>query len=374
MSNLFDYLRWRGDVPLRADPFAEVDNLVLAELAYTRFHDIVPADGRWISLREAHDAFFARHTREELLALKSFTARAPLLMPEMLSGERFRDLRLCCYVDEVDRDQEVQLSAVAFLLPDGTSYLAFRGTDGTLVGWKEDFNFSFQPETEGQRRAVAWLNRAGSELRGPLRVGGHSKGGNFAVYASAFCDSRIQDRILQVYSNDGPGFRQEVTEKEGYLRILDRVFSIIPDTSVFGLLFSGKTRHHVVASSAAGITQHDALTWEVQRNRFVPAELSDTGKTIQSLLGGLIGQMNDEDRKNLTETVFALLASTGQESFRGINEQPWKSVGNVITTGLSMSREKQSELFRQLGQLGQTGSQAAADVLTKLKQTILKEK
>jgi len=374
MANLFDYLQWRGDIPLREDPFAEVDNLVLAELAYTRFQEIVPGDGRRVSLQEAHDAFFSRHTREEILAAKSFTARAPLLMPDMLSGKRFRDLELCCYVDEVDKEQDLQMSAIAFLLPDGTAYLAFRGTDGTLVGWKEDFNFSFQPETEGQRRAVAWLNRVGASLPGPLRVGGHSKGGNFATYASAFCERSIQDRILQVYSNDGPGFRQEVTEKEGYLRILDRVFSIIPDTSVIGLMFSGKVRHHVVSSSASGILQHDALTWNVRRNRFVPAQLSETGKAIQNIVSGLMDQVDDGTRKYLIDTVFGLLSATGQDSFSGISEQKWKSVESMINAGLGMPLEKSQEVLRVLGQLGQTGSQAAADYIAKLKQTFSKEK
>ena len=128
---------------LVVDTFNEVDNLVLAELVYTAFGGIVPVDGRQISLRDAADAFFRRHTHEEILAIKSYTARAPLLMEKMLEGERFRDVKLCWYLDETDTERETQLAAVTFLLPDRSAYVAFRGTDGTLVGWREDCNLSF---------------------------------------------------------------------------------------------------------------------------------------------------------------------------------------------------------------------------------------
>ena len=220
MGNIFDYLEWRCDIPFDADPFNEVDNLVLAELAYTDFRGILSMDGREISLQEACEAFFRHHTHEEILASKSFTARAPLLMEKMLCGARYRDIRLCRFLDETESARDMQLAAVTILLPDQTAYIAFRGTDGTLVGWKEDFNLSFLPETEGQRRAIQYLNRVGRDLPGSLRVGGHSKGGNLAVYAAAFCERDVQDRVLAVYSNDGPGFQEETLLTEG----LDRFF------------------------------------------------------------------------------------------------------------------------------------------------------
>ena len=215
MANIFDYLEWRCDVPLAVDPFNEVDNLVLAELVYTDFGGIVPVDGRQISLRDAADAFFRRHTHEEILAIKSYTARAPLLMEKMLEGERFRDVKLCWYLDETDTERETQLAAVTFLLPDRSAYVAFRGTDGTLVGWREDCNLSFQHETDGQRRSARYLNLVGGQLDAPMRVGGHSKGGNMAVYAAARCEPALQDRLLAVYTNDGPGFHEEMLQSEG---------------------------------------------------------------------------------------------------------------------------------------------------------------
>ena len=210
MASIFDYLQWRCDVPFSVDPFNEVDNLVLSELAYTDFKGILSMEGPDVSLAEVCKAFFERHTHEEILADKSFTARAPLLMESMLEGARYRDIRMLQYLDETDSAQGLQLAAMTFLLPDDSAYVAFRGTDSTVVGWKEDFYFSFLPETEGQRRAIRYLNQVGAEVKGTLRVGGHSKGGNLAVYAASCCEPGLQERLTAVYSNDGPGFRQEL--------------------------------------------------------------------------------------------------------------------------------------------------------------------
>ena len=367
MANLFDYLEWRGDVPLSLDPFGEVDNLLLAELAYTDFCGVVPEDGTEISVGEALRGFFSRHTREEVLADKKFTAKAPLLMEGMAQGARFRDMKLCWYLNEIDQDREEQLSAVTFLLPDGSAYVAFRGTDDTLVGWKEDFNFSYLSETAGQRRAVEYLNQAGKRLSGPILVGGHSKGGNFAVYASAFCEEDVQARIQTIYSNDGPGFRQEIVDSEAYGRVLPRIVSIVPDSAVVGLLLSRKSVPQVIKSSAWGIFQHDGFTWQVKRSRFVAAPLSVLGEMTDKVLGGWLEQLDDETRRVFTRTIFSILEATGAETLSDIGEQKWKGVEAIFAAIRALPREKQQQILRILGQLGQSGGQVTAEYLAALR-------
>jgi len=361
MANIFDYLTWRGDVPFFVDPFNEVDALVLSELAYTDFGGIVPPDGTPVSVQAACDAFFSHHTEEELLSLRSYTAKAPLLLQGMVSGQRFREAKLCWYINEISRDQDLQLSAVTVLLPDRTAFVAFRGTDGTVVGWKEDFNFSFRNQTEGQSRAVQYLNRAAKALNCPLRVGGHSKGGNLAVYAASFCEAEFQDKILNVYSNDGPGFRQETADKTGYLRILPKVTRIVPDTSVIGILLTHKSKPTVVRSAASGIAQHDGFSWQVQRNRFETAAVSEKGKTVEKILSGLLEQMDDEARRTLTDTVFTLVESTGKETFSDISGQKLKSAEAMLSSLREIPKENQQEMFSLITMLGQKGGAAAAN-------------
>ena len=283
MPNIFDYLHWRCDVPFSASPFNDVDNLILSELVYTDFGGVVPDDGSAVSLTEARDRFFGLHDRAEIEARTaySYTARAPFLMDAMLEGARFRDLRLCAYETVTDKEDSTQFAAVTFLLPDGTAYLAFRGTDGTVVGWKEDLILSYRSGTSGQLRAADYLARVATLTDLPLRVGGHSKGGNCAVYAAAFAAPAIQDRIEKIWTNDGPGFREEVRSREGYQRIQPKCVSIVPDTSVIGLLLDCDCLCRVIKSTADGLIQHDGFTWECGPTDFLLAEQSRKGAYLE---------------------------------------------------------------------------------------------
>ena len=368
MANLFDYLSWRADVPFSADPFNEVDNMILSELSYARFDGIVPRDGTAVSLQDVSDAFFEAKTREEVLAEKGYTARAPLLMDGMLSGTRFADTKLCFYYSKTDIEKEAQFSAVTFLLPDGAAYIAFRGTDGTLIGWKEDFNFSFVTETEGQNRAVWYLERVMKALDPHTRVlvGGHSKGGNLAVFSAAFCEPAYQERIERIYSNDGPGFREEMIGLPGYERILPKIEKIVPDTSVIGLLLSSKAVPRVIRSSASGIVQHDGFTWNVERNRFEEAQLSTAGELIRASFSGWLEKLDDETRRSFFDTVFELAASTGKETIGEISEQKFRSTEAILNALLSLPKERRQELFTVLEAFGKSGGRTAADYLKAL--------
>ena len=359
MANIFDYLMWRGDVPFDADPFNEVDNLVLAELSYTFFEGLVPDDGTEVSLKEVCDGFFSTHSREDVSKESNPIHRTPLLMDGMLSGRRFSKTRLARYVNKVEADNDLQFSAITFRLSDGTDYVAFRGTDNTVVGWKEDFNMSYLSRTEGQKMAAEYLTQVGSSTRRPLRVGGHSKGGNFAVFASAFCGSKIQDRIITVYSNDGPGFRDEIMNTGEYKRILPKVISIVPDTSVIGMLLTSKVRHQVVKSSESGLSQHDGQTWQVERNRFVSAELTELAEYIRSTQKDWLSKIDDESRESFVNILFSIFEATGIGTFGAMKGDMLKSIESMMTFMGQLPKDKQRELMRVFGELIQSGGQVA---------------
>ena len=364
MAVLQEYLDWRADVPFSAAPFNDVDNLILATLAYTDFDGIVPSGRESVSLDLIYRSFYQTHCRENIPDHGPQIEKAPLLMDGMLSGVRFGSLEACRYINEIDSDKSAQISAVTFLLEDGTAYVAFRGTDSTLVGWKEDFNLSYLSETAGQQRAVQYLEETAAEISRPLRVGGHSKGGNFAVYASAFCS--VQDRILSVYSNDGPGFRAEIVQSDAYRRILPKLVSIIPDTSIIGLLLKSDADQKVVRSSASGIQQHDPFTWCVCRDSFERAELSEAGKIIDKAMDTWVEGMDDETRRSFTETVFSLFESTGAETFQEIGRNKARNAEVILSHLFSLAKDKQKELLMLAGQLIQSGGQAAVSQLPDL--------
>lgn len=362
MGDMHDYLSWRGDLSFDTDPFNEIDNLLLATLSYTHFDGIVPEDGRVVPLEEVRDRFFRTHDRAALKRDPSFQTKPPFLMDEMLRSRRFRDLGICCYINRVEAEKRLQMSAVTFLPGDGSCYVAFRGTDSTLTGWKEDFDLSYIAETPGQELAIAYLNRAASLQELPLRVGGHSKGGNFAVYGSSFCEPAVQDRILTIYNNDGPGFLQNVIQSEGYHRILPKIYSIIPDTSIIGLLLSSLSQPHVIKSTATGIMQHDCFTWCIQGNRFVEANLSEMGKIVERTLDTMIEETDSEDLKSLTQTFFTILESTGKETVDEISNEKLRSAKKMLSTVPFIPKKKQEEMFR-----------FAVHLLLKARQTTMEE-
>ena len=356
--NIFDYLSWRGDVPFSADPFNEVDGLVLSELAYTNFAGIVPARGE-IGLREAVELFFARTPREVVLETPGSTAPAPLLMEEMSRGPRFRDSRLMHFINVVDKDKSEQMAAVSLLLPDGSVFVSFRGTDNSLVGWREDMALSYGEATPGQKRAAAYLQNITKRFPGPLRVGGHSKGGNFSVYAASCCPPEVQDRIGVVYSFDGPGFRDEVLCSEGYRRILPRVRHLVPEGSIFGMLLTEMAERQVVISSATGFYQHDGFTWQVERNRFVRGELNETARLMDQTMDSWLDHMTDEERSSFFDTVFILLESTGHESLSGVFGQKLKSTESMLGSMVKLPKEKRKELLSFLRELVHIGGKNA---------------
>ena len=359
MNNLYDYLECRGDISLDEDPFNEVDNVVLSELAYVSYGGIVPRDGKAVSVSEVREAFFAAGQREALREESNHIVRAPLLLDSIAGGKRFGAAELTGYVDIVDTDETVQMSAVTFLLGDGTAFAAFRGTDGTVVGWKENFSMSFLPATKGQRLAVEYMNMIGRMTERPLRAGGHSKGGNFAVYASAFCDREVRDRITDIYSNDGPGFRAEVIRSEEYKSITGRVTNIVPDTSVTGMLLGSSVRPKYIKSSAYGIAQHDPTTWNVGKNRFMRSTPSDLGLFIMKSQKDWLSKLDDEDRAHFVDTLFTIIESTGAGTLDELSINRIRSSSEMWNSIRGMTKERQREMNRIIGELLHSGTQTA---------------
>ena len=363
MANIFDYLDWRGDISFDADPFNEIDALVLSELAYTKFEDAGIIGTMTVSLSEACYSFFKKHTREELLANSSYTAKAPLLMEKMLSSIRFANTKIFYYINEINTDKEAQFSATTFILDDGTAFVAMRGTDGTVVGWKEDFNLSYLDETEGQRRAVQYLDEIVSKLEYPIRVGGHSKGGNFAVFASSFCEPQAKKRIINIYSFDAPGFRQEVLNFSGFREILPKIIRVIPDTSIIGNLLTHEEQTIVVKSNASGFAQHDGFSWEVLRNSFISAKVSELGLAITKTMSDWLEQTDDEERELITDIVFTMIESTGNDTFHAMSEQKWRTAESMLASIRTIPKEKRHEFTHQISKLLHSGRHTAAEFL-----------
>ena len=368
MADILEYLDWRGDIPFEVDPFNDVDNLILAQISYTDFEGVATQDEE-LSIEEMARIYFEIHTEEEINSRDTFYKLAPMVLKKAAESRRFQGTIICHYINMISTSREEQYSAVTYRLPNGISYVAFRGTDNTIVGWKEDFNLTFMSETTGQRRAVEYVDFYFGNTDEKLMLGGHSKGGNFAVYAGAFCSPEVQDRIINVFSNDGPGFRDEILKREGYQKILPRVVSILPEESIVGVLLSSEYENHIVKSSAKNINQHDPMTWQVYGNQFVEAEkISDGSRLIDKTFRKWLATMNDEERAVFTDTLFSTIDVAGVTTLSDVSEGGLKLFTEVMKSIKHLAPERQHEVslgLKNLFRIG--GGLLASDVKNKAK-------
>ena len=349
MGNLLDYLEWRSDLTFRQSPFNEVDNLLLSELSYLDFSGIVPGpgEGTGVALYEVAEAFFARHPVGEKIELGVLLPKElPDILDKMANAPRFRDMRLSCFVDRLDTEHAHQFSAVTIETGDGRLFVAFRGTDDTLAGWREDFYMACMPEVPAQRVAVEYLDLAARQYpRRRLRTGGHSKGGNLAVYAAVFCTPATQRRIEHVWSNDGPGFFDDVLSMPEYRRIADRVTTIIPESSVVGMLLEHDEDCEVVESSQKGMFQHDGFTWEVLGTRFVRSErVSHKSRVNDLVLKEWVRNVPVEKRERFIDTLFDILEASGAITLTDLKEDRAKATEAMVRAMKDMDKETREVL------------------------------
>lgn len=367
MANILDYLDWRADIPLHIAPFNEIDGLILAELSYLPLDGVVSDNFTVrISLRQVWERAQRRVTPEKLRIL-TFEQDMELFR-KMAHSERFGTSLLTGYVTRTDTASQTQFSALTILLPDGTTYVSFRGTDGTLVGWKEDMNLSYMQQTGSQSDAIAYLNAHFRLHPRKMRVGGHSKGGNLAVYGAAFCDPLVRSRIELVQSFDAPGFREEIVDTPEYRAVLPKLRSYIPESSVVGLLLNNPAEHTIVRSNANGIMQHVTFSWEVMRDHFVETEeISRSGSLFNKALTNWISQFDDEERKLLIESVFGVLEASEAETFREIGQSKRTSYPAMFRALRHLTPEQQKILLGALSRIPGSGKAAIlneADAVT----------
>ena len=330
MGNIMDYISWRGDLTFAQSPFNEVDNLILACLSYVNL-DRIPAVTRQkgIELKKLVKEFKKLHTIKELEADKSFIRLAPFMMFEMAESVRFGNCVIRNYVNEIVTEAEQQFSAVEIVLDDGTSYISFRGTDDTIIGWKEDFNLS-TGVVPAQERAVEYMQRISDKASGMLRVGGHSKGGNLAIYGSVMCIS-VLDKILEIYSNDGPGFSKEFQESPETAEMMPKIIRIIPEYSIIGTLLEHEKQPIIVASTSRGLLQHDGFSWEVQGPGLVRRDsLNKTALRFIEILHKWIDGMDMEQKRLLIEDLFATLQASGYENLSEVQSGGLKSLAAMV--------------------------------------------
>jgi hypothetical protein len=353
MAGIFDYIEWRGDLDFHQAPFNPVDNIILTHISYFPFDRIVggPEEPEGVTIAEAAKKI-AKILKKKPEAFNDELVYRddPALMAALGFSRRYGNLELRGYVNQIDPEAEKQFSALCVLGCGGMTLISYRGTDNTIVGWKEDFNMSFSPAIPAQREAVAYLEKTASQIQGPLCLGGHSKGGNLAIYAAAFCQKNTRCRIRFVYSNDAPGFNKTVLESPGFLEIKDRIQSFVPQSSVVGMLFEHPAEYTVVKSSQTGLMQHDIFSWEVGRDDVVRMKkISQESAFLNRTLREWINGLDEEHRRRFADALYGILLSTETNSLPKLGEDWLRSASLMIQTYSGIDGETKRLITKTIG-------------------------
>ena len=373
VTTVFDYLRWRGDLTFAQDSFNEVDNLVLCIIAYLNFRRFPELKTREPDRAVLLGDVVSRMTAEDEQQGLSPNDYIPL-MKLAAESRRFGAVRMLGYEAVRDVEKEMQLDAVSFLVPDGTLFCAFMGTDMSLVGWKENLNLSFMDAVPAQTGAAAYVEDMARHCPGlPLRIGGHSKGGNLAAYAAIHLDPALQrTRLLDAYNNDGPGFRKDVTDTEEYRRVAGKLHTYIPASSIVGVLLEHTEDYVVVASNSRAVMQHEPLTWGVQGRQFIRREKrSELGKASDDVLRQWIASMSRDEREEFSESLYNMLTQGGK--LRSLEEVRQKDILRCLAAD-EKNKGIVSEIMRRLmtdvkDEVLRTAGEGLKDTAETLKET-----
>ncbi len=343
-GTILDYLIEYGDVLFAEMRFTEVDAAILCKLSYFHFDNVVPdVDSGMpsvslsnIMLMEDHDAIFEKGKYEE-------TSRK--LVELMLKGRRFKELRLACFSSCFDKEAQTQFAAITFMTGPRRMYVVFRGTDSSLIGLKEDFNLLYTDHAKCHDYAVDYLIKVSRKYSHKMYVGGHSKGGHLAVYASMNMPDDIKARIHRIYSMDGLGLRPGLMRDGRFASIEDRLYKLLPQSSLIGMMLEDDGHYEVVRSSGFSLVQHNIYTWEVDGRKFIrEKKLANNAVFIEHTFNGWVESQDDENRKRFIDGIYSLIDACQAEKLSDILGDGGKHFAVILSEIKELDEDDRKQL------------------------------
>ncbi|WP_286080774.1 Mbeg1-like protein [Parablautia intestinalis] len=343
MDNIIGYVKKWGKYTFSEKPFNEVDSLVLCQLVYLNYEKYVPAlsekntsvsmlsiceDPGWEQILE--DYWYKEHNRELFL----LAAGSP----------RFGHMKMNYYVNVIDEDRQAQFSAMTYFLSDGRIYIAYRGTDATIVGWKEDLNLAFSKPLRSQYLAVEYMEQVAGEAAGGfcpgIYAGGHSKGGNLAVYGAMNCSDEIRAKLIRIFNHDGPGFRPEIKAQGNFQAIAERIIKFIPRSSLVGMILEEESDYEVIESWGIGLFQHNTYSWKVEDGALVRAKNRTNAKVIRdAALNEWILSLTEEQTHAFVDTLYEVVSASEVSNVFEFEANWKKCLQNVLLAAKEVDEE-----------------------------------
>ena len=350
MKNMLDYIKEFGHVSFEERAFSEIDALVLTELDYLPLEKVVPIDENgenFVTVKEI--AEYMKEHKKQLFDENPMmiTQERHEVSQVIADAPRFQSLKFFGVVSEWDKDTTKQFAAVTVEVEPSVRLVIFRGTDDTLIGWKEDFLMTYSPLVAAQTDAKEYLAKQASLWGGDLMISGHSKGGNLAIYAAATQVEDVQLRIVDIFCFDSPGLYRSVLETKGYQNIVPLAMRYIPQDSLVGLMLESEVPYVIVKSNATGAMQHSAMTWEIEDGQFIKMEkLTKNSQLNDQTFKKWTESVSDEELELFWNVFFELLFSVGIDTVNDLYGEFMHYVQEFLKAAGNMDEEKRELLTR----------------------------
>lgn len=349
-GNLLDYLFWRGDITFEQSGFCEVDALVLCQLSYLNFDGLISESldkKERLALGELWEKFSAAPDFKERCDLGAMISELTVQLLEICAkSARFKNVEAAAFVNKIDLENEEQFCAMTFFKSASSKnpFVAFRGTDDTIVGWKEDFNLASKI-VPAQRDALEYLSFVAKNTSSKIFVGGHSKGGNLAIYSAAFCEAKFKRRIERVYNFDGPGFSESMIQSKEMLSLVGAIRSFFPKFSIVGRLFRHSGEYQVVESEAFGIMQHEPFSWHIAAGKFETIDDFDKASEIfYKTFNEWVEELSNEQRELFVETLFTAISASGARTNSELEKNWFKNAMAILKAMGKIDKKTREEV------------------------------
>ena len=351
MPNVIDYIEKYGDTSFCDVPFGEADNVALCDMYYMPL-DLVVSDSfddEPVPYDEVANKIFDLRGRKHDpvgLVLQKYISE---VMMAMAPKKRFAEMKVVSAVRIYEKKPAVQFEAATFLLPNGDVVVLFKGTDDTLIGWKEDIDILTKKGIPSNMFATEYLEKAANRFSGNIIVCGHSKGGFIAQYATLFCKKELRDRIIKVYNNDGPGFWDySYLESEAYTEMLPKYRHFVPQSSFIGMMLAHDYDYTVIKSDQVlGPLQHDLYSWQFDGRKLKRVDdLTPVGKLNDGILHDLVDNLTDEQEQALDEVFDVVIAGINQEGLLDVKNNIIPSLKGGVEAWRSLDKDTQKKFLK----------------------------
>ena len=353
--NLLDYFPWRGDLTFEQSPLNEIDYAIFAQISYNNFNGIVNGDTLDINHSEQKKLCQVAKEFEESADFETRKYNGPLINENTSTllklaslSNRFSQVKLCAFVDELDEKKGMQFSAYTAILDDKTAIITYRGTYTEIVGWQEDFDMAYKFPVLAQTRAVEYLEEVSSFLPHNIILLGHSKGGNLAMYAGAYCKDSVKKRIVKICNLDGQGFSKEIIGNKNFASINQKLVTFLPQASVVGMLFYRNGDTVMVESNEKDILyQHDMFSWKILGNKFVRANTrSEKSIKIEKEMKELLDGMENSELEKFVKGVFGIFDIAEAKTLQDFQNNWIKKSGDILTYMNTLDKQTKDNLWK----------------------------